>query len=57
MLARKYDLTSLVSKYSIIYRAVARVLIGGGGGECSYIHIFRFCPTNFFSNEVDFKRN
>ncbi len=27
------------------YRAVARAVIGGGGG---YIHIFAFCPTNFF---------
>ena len=26
-------------------RAVARALIGGGG---VYIHISRFCPTNFF---------
>ncbi len=29
-----------------LYRAVARALIGGGGGV--YIHIFVFCPTNFF---------
>ena len=27
-------------------RAVTRTLIGGGG----YIHIFMFCPTDFFSN-------
>ena len=33
-------------------RAVARTLIGG-----VYIHIFRFCPTTFFSNKVDFKRS
>ena len=26
-------------------RAVARTLIGGGG---VYIHIFGFCPTDFF---------
>ena len=30
----------------VAYRAVARALIGGGGGV--YIHIFVFCPTNFF---------
>ena len=29
-------------------RAIARALIGGGGGV--YIHIFVFCPTNFFWN-------
>ena len=29
-------------------RAVARTLIGGGGGV--FIHIFMFCPTSFFSN-------
>ena len=29
-------------------RAVARALIGGGGGGEVYIHIFVFCPTNFF---------
>ena len=28
-------------------RAVARMLIGGGG---MYIYIFMFCPTDFFSN-------
>ena len=28
-------------------RAVARTLIGGGGVP---IHIFMFCPTDFFSN-------
>ena len=28
-------------------RAVARTLIGGGGGV---IHIFMFCPTSFFSD-------
>ena len=26
-------------------RAIARALIGGGG---VYIHIFTFCPANFF---------
>ena len=26
-------------------RAVTKALIGGGG---VYIHIFAFCPTNFF---------
>ena len=36
----------LVYFYTGIHRAVARALIGGGGGL--YIHIFRFCPTNFF---------
>ena len=29
--------------------AVARTLIGGGGGV---IHIFMFCPTSFFWNQV-----
>ena len=29
-----------------IYRAVTKALIGGGGGV--HIHIFAFCPTNFF---------
>ena len=33
-------------------RAVARTLIGG-----VYIHIFRFCPTDFFWNQRYFKRN
>jgi hypothetical protein len=28
-------------------RGVTRALIGGGGGGV-YIHIFVFCPTNFF---------
>ncbi len=28
-------------------RAVARALIGGGGGGL-YIHIFVLCPTDFF---------
>ena len=37
-------------------RAVARTLIGGGGGRV-YIHIFGFCPTNFFRNQLHFKRN
>ena len=30
----------------LLNRAIARALIGGGGGV--YIHIFVFCPTNFF---------
>ena len=30
-----------------LIRAVARTLIGGGG---VHIHIFMFCPTDFFSN-------
>ena len=30
-------------------RAVARTLIGGGGVD---IHVFMFCPTNFFSNQI-----
>ena len=38
------------------FRAVTKALIGGGG-----IHIFSFCPTNFFLKsvviKVDFKRN
>ena len=29
-------------------RAVTRTLIGGG----VYIHIFMFCPTTFFSNQI-----
>ena len=33
-------------------RAVARALIGGLN-----IHIFVLCPTNFFWNKNDFKRN
>ena len=28
-------------------RAVTKALIGGGGGGVD-IHIFAFCPTNFF---------
>ena len=34
-----------------ISTAVARTLIGGGGGV--FIHIFMFCPTSFF--EIKFK--
>ena len=30
-------------------RDETRTLIGGGGG---YIHIFMFCPTSFFSNQI-----
>ena len=33
--------------YSSPIRAVARPIIGGGGGG-GYIHIFVFCPTDFF---------
>ena len=32
-----------------INRDVTRTLIGGGGGD---IHIFMFCPTSFFSNQI-----
>ena len=32
---------------SLVSRAVARTLIGG-----VYIHIFMFCPTSFFSNQI-----
>ena len=32
--------------YTKSHSAVARTLIGGGGGV--YIHIFRFCLTSFF---------
>ena len=40
-----------------VSRGGSRVLIrGGGGGGYSY-NIFRFWPTNFFCNKVDFKRN
>ena len=35
-----------------VTRAGVRMLIGG-----VYIHIFRFCPTSFFCNKVDFKGN
>ena len=35
-------------------RAVATALMGGGGLN---IHIFMSCPIDFFSNQVDFKRN
>ena len=31
-------------------RDVTRMLIGGGGGV--NIHIFMFCPINFFSNQI-----
>ena len=31
---------------NIASRAVTKALIGGGGGV--HIHIFAFCPTNFF---------
>ena len=31
-------------------RAVARTLIGGGGGV--HIHVFMFCPTDLFSNQI-----
>ncbi len=31
---------------NVILRAVARAVIGGGGG--GYIHIFMLCPTDFF---------
>ena len=36
-----------------LLRAVARTLIGGG----VFIHIFWFCPTDFFRNKLYFKRN
>ena len=35
-----------------VTRAGARTLIAG-----VHIHIFRLCPTSFFCNNVDFKRN
>ena len=41
-------------KNNDFHRAVARTLIGGGGG---YINIFELCPTNFFWNQLYFKRN
>ena len=37
------------------YRDVTRTLIGGGGEV--FIHVFMFCPTDFFWIWVDFKRN
>ena len=33
-------------------RAVATSLIGGGGGAGVYVRIFAFCPTSFFSNQI-----
>ena len=42
----------------VMSRAVARAPVGGGGGGgCLNIHIFMLCPIDFFSNQVDFKRN
>ena len=32
-------------------RDVTRTLIGGGGGGV-YIHIFMFCSTSFFLNQI-----
>ncbi len=29
----------------VLFRAVARALVGGGGGD---IHMFVLCPTDFF---------
>ena len=51
MMKRQIELTSIpghsYNVHSVIEsRAVTRTLIGGGG----YIHIFMFCPTDFFSN-------
>ena len=40
-----------LSNYVHITRAGARTLIEG-----VYIHIFRFCPTSFFCNKVNFKK-
>ena len=40
-----HALESLMPR-KMVFRAVARALIGEGGGV--YIHIFVFCPTNFF---------
>ena len=48
MLLQLYDIAIRSKKGSEMYladRAVARTLIGG-----VYIHIFMFCPTDFFSN-------
>ena len=38
---------AVLLKHSQIVRTVARTLIGG-----VYIHIFMFCPTSFFSNQI-----
>ena len=41
----------LVNKYLFIrniVRDVTRMLMGGGGGEGLFIHIFMFCLTDFF---------
>ncbi len=38
--------TPEIRKWKTNPRAVARALMGGGGGV--YIHIFALCPTDFF---------
>ena len=42
------------SKILLRYLGKTKALIGGGGAR---IHISMFCPSNFFWNLVDFKRN
>ena len=37
-----------------VYRGETRALIGGGGGGGN-IHIFLFCPTNVFSNQLSLR--
>ncbi len=34
--------------FECLSSGVTRALIGGGGGGGVYIHIFVFCPTDFF---------
>ena len=36
-------------KDKVLLTAVATTLIGGGG---VFIHIFMFCPTSFFWNQI-----
>ena len=38
-------LEGVFSQRTVLVRAVARLIIGGGGG--GYIHIFVFYPTDF----------
>ena len=43
-----FQVGKLLCKATVI-RDVTRTLIGGGG---VYIHIFIFCPTSFFSSQI-----
>ncbi len=44
----KIKLTAQFDRGPISRRAETRALIGGGGGGGVNMHIFVFCPTNFF---------